>query len=339
MNSQSQMLLVDRLNKVCSEYVHEVVMECGKLYGFEGSEALSRLGLSEKVVEKKKEKKINWESSLVEKVSVEKKKEKKINWESSLVEKVEKVSVEKKGRPKKSKKELEVQGEDLFAELIFSAQNPVLENPVLENVLAPPLVKVEVEQNAVEIPVLEKVEVETPLVAVLDVVAEVLVPLPLLEKSKETVVAEEKKVEKKVVVSKAEKEALKAAKEAEKLAKEAEKAAKEAEKLALKEKKEAEKMAKKGEKKPVKKSEKVSEVVEKVEVEKVEVEKVEVKKVSEEVSEADVVKKFEYEGVKYLKSKKTGIIYNMDQEVVGKWNEESEKIDFEEEDDSSDEEE
>jgi hypothetical protein len=327
MNSTNQ-VLVDRLNKVCSEYVHEVVMECGKLYGFEGSEALSRLGLSEKVVEKKKEKKINWESSLVEKVekvSVEKKKEKKINWESSLVEKVEKVSVEKKGRPKKSKKELEVQGEDLFAELILSAQNPVLENPVLENpvlenpvlenVLAPPLVKVEVEQNAVEIPLLE-----SDLVAVLDVVAEVLAP-PLVK-----VEVEEKKVEKKVVVSKAEKEALKAAKEAEK-------AAKEAEKLALKEKKEAEKMAKKGDKKAVKKSEKVSKVVEKVEVEKV-------AEVSpEEVSEADVVKKFEYEGVKYLKSKKTGIIYNMDQEVVGKWNEESEKIDFEEEDDSSDEEE
>jgi hypothetical protein len=55
--------------------------------------------------------------------------------------------------------------------------------------------------------------------------------------------------------------------------------------------------------------------------------------------ESDVVKKFEYEGVKYLKSKKTGIIYNMEQEMVGKWNEETKKIVFEElEDESSDEE-
>jgi len=313
MNSSSQ-VLVERLNKVCSEYVREVVMECGKLYSFEGSEALSRLGLSEipllenPLLEKVEQKVVE---KVVEKVVVEKK-------VSSVVE--------KKGRPKKSKKELEVQGEDLFAELIFSAQNPVL-----------------------------------------DVVAEVLVPLPLLEKVEEKKVeVEEKKVEKKVVVSKGEKEALKAAKEAEKLAKEAEK-------LSLKEKKEAEKMSKKGEKKAVKKVEqkkvevsssssssseilappfpKVEEILaplpllEKVEQKKVEeilaplplLEKVEQK--VEEEEEADVVKKFEYEGVKYLKSKKTGIIYNMEQEVVGKWNEESKKIDFEEEDDSSDEEE
>ena len=56
------------------------------------------------------------------------------------------------------------------------------------------------------------------------------------------------------------------------------------------------------------------------------------KKVEVEVEEetADVVKKIEFEGNSYYKSKKSGIIYNMDQEVVGKWNEESERIDFEE---------
>lgn len=46
---------------------------------------------------------------------------------------------------------------------------------------------------------------------------------------------------------------------------------------------------------------------------------------------ADVVKKMEFEGKSYYKSKKSGIIYNMEQEVVGKWNEESQRIDFEEE--------
>jgi Skp family chaperone for outer membrane proteins len=252
---------------VCCEYVREVVMECGKLYCFEGSEALSRLGLQSAAV------------PVLEKVSVEK------------------VSVEKKGRPKKSKKELEVQGEDLFAELILSAQNAV-ESPLVcvPEVLSPPLVKVEVEEK---------------------------------------VVVEKKKTNKKSEEKEALKAALKDKKEAEKLAKEAEKAAKEASKLALKEKKEAEKKSKKGEKKEVKNEKKVPEEVPLLE-------KVEEKVAEfspEEVSDLDVVKKFEYEGVKYLKSKKTGIIYNMEQEVVGKWNEESKKIEFEEEDDSSDEEE
>jgi len=53
----------------------------------------------------------------------------------------------------------------------------------------------------------------------------------------------------------------------------------------------------------------------------------------------DVVKKIEFEGKSYYKSKKSGIIYNMDQEVVGKWNEESGKIDFEEEEEEEEEEE
>ena len=53
------------------------------------------------------------------------------------------------------------------------------------------------------------------------------------------------------------------------------------------------------------------------------------KEVSEE--EADVVNKIEYEGKSYYKSKKSGIIYNMDQEVIGKWNSQTENIDFEDE--------
>jgi hypothetical protein len=53
--------------------------------------------------------------------------------------------------------------------------------------------------------------------------------------------------------------------------------------------------------------------------------------------EADVVKKIVFEDKKYLKSKKTGIIYNMDQDVIGKWNEEKQRIDFNEEEESEDE--
>jgi len=55
----------------------------------------------------------------------------------------------------------------------------------------------------------------------------------------------------------------------------------------------------------------------------------------EPVEEPDVVKKIEFEGKKYLKSKKTGIVYdyneytkNGEQLVVGKWNDSTNKIDF-----------
>ena len=58
-----------------------------------------------------------------------------------------------------------------------------------------------------------------------------------------------------------------------------------------------------------------------------------------EEEEEDIVKRFEYEGVKYLKSKKTGIIYNMDQDVIGKWNAKTNKIDFDEADSEEEEEE
>ena len=53
--------------------------------------------------------------------------------------------------------------------------------------------------------------------------------------------------------------------------------------------------------------------------------------------EADVVRKFDFEGKSYYKSKKSGVIYNMDQEVVGKWNEERNEIDFEEEEEEEEE--
>ena len=59
------------------------------------------------------------------------------------------------------------------------------------------------------------------------------------------------------------------------------------------------------------------------------------KKVVAEV-EADVVKKIEVDGKKYLKSKATGVIYDYEvyvstseQVVVGKWNEASNSIEFE----------
>ena len=96
-------------------------------------------------------------------------------------------------------------------------------------------------------------------------------------------------------------------KEAEKQKKAEEKAAKEAEKQ------------KKAEEKAAKEAEKQKKAEEKA------------TKQAEKEEEADVVKKFEFEGKSYYKSKNTGVIYNMEQEVVGKWNEERNAIDFEEE--------
>ena len=157
----------------------------------------------------------------------------------------------------------------------------------------------------------------------------------VLDKVSETVENNEKKSEKEAE-KKEKKEAEKKQKEAEKLA---EKEKKEAEKIAEKEKKEAEKKQKEAEKekKEVEKKQKPAEKKKKDEEKPAEK-----KKKDEEEEEEDVVKRFEFEGVKYLKSKKTGIIYNMEQDVIGKWNEKTNKIDFkvadsEEEEDEYDE--
>ena len=56
----------------------------------------------------------------------------------------------------------------------------------------------------------------------------------------------------------------------------------------------------------------------------------------EESPQVDVVNKMEFQGTTYLKSKNTGIIYNMDQDVVGKWNENTKTIDFDEEEEEED---
>jgi len=59
----------------------------------------------------------------------------------------------------------------------------------------------------------------------------------------------------------------------------------------------------------------------------------------DEPEKTDVVRKIEFEGKKYFKSKITGAIYNMDQELIGKWNEVTNTIDFDSEDEDEDEDE
>ena len=57
----------------------------------------------------------------------------------------------------------------------------------------------------------------------------------------------------------------------------------------------------------------------------------------DEDEEVDDVVRIEYKGVKYLKSENTGVIYNMDEDVVGKWNDKTKEIDFEEQEEEEEE--
>jgi hypothetical protein len=209
----------------------------------------------------------------------------------------------KKGRPKKTKKVLEIEGEseDLFANLVASATYvEEVFAPVTTPILAKKSLKSEEEKEA------EKAEKEAKLAA------------KKVEKEAK-LAADKAEKEAKLAADKAEKEAKLAAEKAEKEAKkEAEKAEKEA-----KAKEAAENKAKAAKKKPSSPK----------------------KEEPEEEEEADRVKKIEYEGKKYLKSKKTGIVYDYkkyveeeEQVVVGKWNEEKSKIDFQEEGEEEEEE-
>ena len=77
---------------------------------------------------------------------------------------------------------------------------------------------------------------------------------------------------------------------------------------------------------------KVVEVVEEPVVEE------EVVEEEEEDEDVDDVVRIEFKGVKYLKSENTGVIYNMDEDVVGKWNDKTKGIDFDEQEEEEEEE-
>jgi membrane protein involved in colicin uptake len=149
--------------------------------------------------------------------------------------------------------------------------------------------------------------------------------------------AEKAEKEAKLASEKAEKEAKK---EAERLAREEKKKAEEAEKEAKKEadrvakaEKEAKLAAEKAEKEAKKAAKKAPEGKGKA-----------VASEPEEEEEPDVVKKIEFEGKKYLKSKKTGIVYDYkkyvndeEQVVVGKWSESANIIIFNDGEETEDE--
>ena len=210
----------------------------------------------------------------------------------------------KKGRPKKSKKVIEVEGEseDLFASLIANAADESQDAEEEEIVLKP---KKSDEEKAAK----KKAEEEAKAAK--------------KKAEEEAKIAKKQAEEEAKAIKKKAEEELKALKESKKKAEEEAKAAK---KKADEEAKAAKKKADE-ELKALKESKKKSSSEEKKASKK------------EEEEKPDVVKRIEYEGKKYLKSKNTGVIYNMDQDVVGKWNEATNKIDFDEPESEEDEDE
>ena len=225
-----------------------------------------------------------------------------------------------KGRPKKSKKVLQIEGdeEDLFATLVANANEDSDDEMVITSKSSKKSSKSDEEKEAERLALAKQKEAE---------------------KETKRLAAEQAKAEKeaKIAAEKAEKEAKK---EAERLAREekkkAEEAEKEAKRIALenaKKEKEAKIAAEKAAKEAAKALADQKKTSKKAAVPPAPL----VANANEEVEdeEPDVVKKIEFEGKKYLKSKKTGIVYdyneyvkNGEQVVVGKWNETSNKIEF-----------
>jgi len=258
--------------------------------------------------------------------------EKKSGRPSSKVEKEPKEQ-KAKGRPKKSKKVLELAGEeeDLFASLVMSA------NKVVDDVIAEGTNEEEIVVSVAE----SESEVDdNSSLGDVDVIVDAKPSKPKAEK-KPKVSAEEKAAlaeQKKLALAeqkKVEAEQKKAEAEQKKQALAEQKAAlAEQKKLALAEQKKAEKLAlaelKKVEKKPLSEAKKEKKVKN--------TKNDDTPAFVAPAEEADVVKKIMFEGKKYFKSKNTGIIYNMEEDVIGKWNEEKNRIDFDETGEESEEE-
>lgn len=285
------------------------IMMCSQFYGFDGEEAIARLLNNEKPKKEKKAK--------------EPRKRKSV---ASNPEDGEK---KKRGRPAKSVKVVEEsQVVDMFADIV-SKHDVAPEEEHVETVVETP--------------------VETKKVKKVKVLTEEEKEAKEAKKAQEKAEKEAEKEAKKAQ-EKAEKEAKKAQekveKESEKEAKEAEKAEKEAKKAqekALKEAKKAEKPAKKPKTKAEKKapaSVSSTPVVSDAELEA----EVDSEEESEPEQEVFKVKKFEHKGTSYLRTRngdnwhENGHIYNMDQDLVGFWNEETQDIKFVEEGECAEEE-
>jgi len=273
--------------------------------------------------------------------------EKKSGRPAKVVTEKEPKELKAKGRPKKSKRVLELAGEeeDLFASLVMSASKNIEEDVIEETVTSE--VSSEADLNEVINSSLGDVDVivdakpkpeKKPKVSAEEKAAlaqqkaeqkkQEAEQKKLEAEQKKIALAEQKKLEAEVKKfalaeqkkAEAEQKKLEAEQKKQALA-EQKKLEAEQKKQALAElkKQEAELKKKPAEKKPATKKTKVDDD-----------DRPSPAFVDPPAEEADVVKKIMFEGKKYLKSKNTGIIYNMEQDVIGKWNEAKNRIDFDE---------
>ena len=281
--------------------------------------------------------------------------EKKSGRPAKVVTEKEPKELKAKGRPKKSKRVLELAGEeeDLFASLVMSASKNIEEDVIEETVTS----ESEADLNEVINSSLGDVDVivdakpkpeKKPKVS-----AEEKAALAQQKAEQKKQEAEQKKLEaeqKKIALAEQKKleaevkkfalaEQKKAEAEQKKLEAEQKKQAlAEQKKLEAEQKKQALAELKKQEaelkKKPAEKKVLAKQKKTKVDDD----DRPSPAFVDPPAEEADVVKKIMFEGKKYLKSKNTGIIYNMEQDVIGKWNEAKNRIDFDVADEESEDE-
>ena len=287
----------------------------------------------------------------------------------ALKEKVVKpISTGKKGRPKKEKKTIEIEDDevDLFAELVTSVKSDT-ESEASESVASES--DSESDSESVTEPSTESEEIPTeaedestkkPTTADVEKFKELIAEAVAAKKAEEAAKEEEKKAKKaeekaaKKAEEKAAKEEQRIKEKEEKEAKKAEEEAKKAEEKAAKEeqriKEKEEKEAKKAQEKEAKEQQLKEKEAKKAEKEakKEKEPKKEPKNEAKEKEDqpAEVVKKFDYEGKKYLRSKSTGIVYDYtkyvesrEQVVLGQWNETTSKIEFSCDEESEEEEE
>jgi hypothetical protein len=289
------------------------IMMCGQFYGFDGEEAIARLLNNEKPKKEKKAK--------------EPRKRKSV---ASNPEDAEK---KKRGRPAKTVKVVEEsQVVDMFADIV-AKDDVAPEEEHVETVVETPVET----KKAKKVKVLSEEEKEAKEAKKAQEKAE-------KDAEKEAKKAQEKaEKEAKKAQEKAENEAKKAQEKAQKEAEKAEKEAKKAQEKAEKEVKKAEKPVKKPKAKAEKKapaSVSSTPVVSDAELEA----ESESEQESEPEQEVFKVKKFEHKGTSYLRTRngdnwhENGHIYNMDQDLVGFWNEETQDIKFVEEGECAEEE-
>jgi len=229
----------------------------------------------------------------------------------------------KRGRPKKAAKSVEPeQVDDLFASLVSNVENED-DDSVVETETSS-LSGSEGDADESESKAAKKASKKAE--------SDELKAMKAAEKESKKAAADEAKAKKDAVI-KAKKEAAEAEKAAKKAAADEAKAKKDAETKAKKEAAEAEKAALKLAKEAKKAAEEKEKADKKAALEAKKQSKAAKSDAAVGGGGADApvalkVKKFEYKGTKYLRAPSTGIVYNMEQEEVGKWNEEKSEIEF-----------